>query len=105
MTQAGGLGSTGTLFSLHHTFVISGRITLGGTGLPGVTLGGLPGNPVTDAEGHFSATVPLSWTGTVTPTLRGYRFTPTARTYTDLETDQSAQDYVGTHFSVVRRHL
>jgi hypothetical protein len=63
------------------------------TGLSGVVMSGLPGNPSTDASGFYSAIVEYSWSGTVTPTLQHYSFTPSSRTYSSLSSDQSSQDY------------
>ena len=34
------------------------------------------------------------WTGTVTPALSGYTFTPVSRSYSTVAADQTAQDYV-----------
>ena len=40
------------------TFTISGA-----TGLPNVTMRGLPGNPITDADGFYTAQVEYGWSG------------------------------------------
>jgi hypothetical protein len=61
--------------------------------LDGVTMNGLPGNPVTKGGGLYSATVTSGWSGTVTPTKTGYTFSPASRTYTDVTSDQLDQDY------------
>ncbi len=37
-------------------------------------MNGLPGNPVTNASGFYTATVHYDWNGTVTPTQAGYAF-------------------------------
>src|SRR5262249_20358629 len=47
-----------------------------------------------NAAGSYSCTAPQGWTGTVTPSLRGYRFTPPSRGYSNGRPNQSAQDYV-----------
>ncbi|MDY6987280.1 MAG: cytochrome c3 family protein [Thermodesulfobacteriota bacterium] len=70
-------------------YIISGSVDT----LDGVTMSGLPGDPVTKGGGLYSATVTGGWSGTVTPTLVGYTFSPTSRTYTDLAADQLNQDY------------
>ncbi len=72
---------------------ISGTVTSGGTALPNVVMSGLPGNPVTSASGAYSSIVAYGWTGTVTPTLAGYTFIPAARSYTNVTTNQTGQDY------------
>ncbi|HUU51707.1 MAG TPA: Calx-beta domain-containing protein, partial [Candidatus Heimdallarchaeota archaeon] len=75
-----------------HT--ISGRITEGGSGLTGVTLTGLPNSPIlTDGTGFYTDTVPDGWSGTVTPGLAGYTFTPESIDYTNVTADFLDQDY------------
>lgn len=63
------------------------------TGLSGVAMNGLPGNPSTDASGFYSAIVESNWSGTVTPSKLHYSFTPPSRTYSSLTSDQLSQDY------------
>jgi hypothetical protein len=76
------------------TYAISGKVMAGVLPVPGVVLDGLPGAPVTNASGQYSATVASGWTGTVTPTLMGYAFNPPSRAYTNVETGHPNQDYV-----------
>jgi subtilisin family serine protease len=73
---------------------ISGRVTLGAAGLAGVTMTGLPGNPVTDAAGLYRAEIPPNWSGVVVPTLGGYVFTPASRTYDNVSVSMANEDYV-----------
>jgi len=80
---------TGTIL----TFVISGTITSGGSGLGGVTMNSIPGNPVTAADGSYSGAVEYGWSGTVTPTKEGYTLDPPSRTYSNVTADQVEQDY------------
>ncbi|MCP4218245.1 MAG: hypothetical protein GY765_26655 [bacterium] len=44
-----------TVLLQQHT--VSGTITSQGSALAGITLNGLPGNPLTDAPGNYSAAV------------------------------------------------
>ena len=74
------------------TYTISGSIP----GLSGVTMRGLPNNPVTDQNGYYSDTVPYGWKGTVTPVKAGYTFEPANRPYPKVTSDQSNQDYTAT---------
>lgn len=74
------------------TYTISGSIP----GLSGVTMKGLPNNPVTDENGNYSDTVPFAWRGTVTPVKAGYTFEPVNRPYPKVTSDQSNQDYTAT---------
>ena len=80
---------TGTL-----TFTISGN-----AGVNGVTMSGLPGNPVTDINGLYTAAVPHGWSGTATPTKTGYTFTPTNRSYADVNADSNSQNYTASQIT------
>jgi hypothetical protein len=68
----------------------------GTTGLAGVTMSGLTGNPVTDGSGNYTAQVADGWSGTVTPTLACYSFSPASITYTNVTSDQTGQNYTAT---------
>jgi hypothetical protein len=78
----------------------AGSVTISGTcysvrgsGLPGVLMHGLPDEPMTDANGHYSASVPSGWSGVVTPFVVGCAFTPESRPYASITTNQTGQDY------------
>lgn len=103
--NGGGCGGTGTCqvtmtsavavtatFTL-NSYTVSGEILLSGSPLESVVLSGLPGSPATNASGLYTGTVDSGWSGTVTPTLLGYTFTPTDRTYSNVTSDQLNQDY------------
>jgi Leucine-rich repeat (LRR) protein len=75
------------------TYTISGTVTSGGIALPNVVMSGLPGNSLTNSSGQYSGLVNSGWTGTVTPVLAGYTFTPTNRTYSGIIANQTGQDY------------
>ena len=81
---------------LVNTHTISGRVTVGGSGLEGVTIVGLPGNPVTDANGDYSTEVADGWTGTGTPQKEGYTFLPPFRIYNNVISDRADQNYAAT---------
>jgi type II secretory pathway component GspD/PulD (secretin) len=70
------------------TYTISGT-----TGLNGVVMKGLPGNPVTDDKGNYSVTVEYGWSGTVTPAKEGYNFEPASRKYESVAAEQPVQNY------------
>ena len=81
------------------TMTISGYVkTSGGTAISGVSIsadnGGGPGT--TDTSGFYSLAVPDGWSGTVTPGRTGYTFNPPSASYTNVTTDKTNQDYVGT---------
>jgi hypothetical protein len=71
-----------------QTLTISGK-----AGMSGVTMMGLPGNPVTDNSGSYIATVEYDWSGTVTPTKEGYSFVPDSRMYTKVVSDHANENY------------
>ncbi|MCP4346150.1 MAG: hypothetical protein GY795_11570, partial [Desulfobacterales bacterium] len=78
-------------------YAISGYIrSKTGDGVAGVTLNGLPGSPVTDAEGFFTAYTDLSWSGTVTPEKEGYLFEPQSLSYDSLSGDSAGQNFSAT---------
>jgi parallel beta-helix repeat protein len=71
----------------------------GNAGIAGATLSYTDGSPKTataDGSGNYSFTVSYSWSGTVTPSLAGYTFTPTSITYTNVLTNQTGQNYTAT---------
>lgn len=72
----------------YASLTVSGTVLLGGTGLSGVVMNGLPGNPSTNVAGYYTATVSYGWTGTVTPTLTGYIFTPEYHSYSPVTSAQ-----------------
>ena len=78
--------------------VISGRVTLEGFGISGVsvTLAGTSAikNMTTDTQGNYSFVVPAGWSGTVTPSKAGFSFTPTVHAYSDLPGSLADQDFV-----------
>jgi len=75
---------------------ISGRVRdLDGAGIQGAAMTGLPGTPVTNADGTYTASVSYGWSGVVTPARTCYNFLPVSMTYTNLTSDQSNQDYQG----------
>jgi probable HAF family extracellular repeat protein len=85
----------------YETLTISGFVlSPEDVGIPGVVLSGLPGPPVTDGSGFYSASVAYGWgcwTGQATPNLADYVFTPTSRSYNCINTSQINQNYVGNY--------
>ena len=80
---------------VHNNPAISGyvRTSGGSSGIQNVVMGGLPGDPTTDADGYYSGTVDFGWSGTVTPSKATYTFSPSNRTYANVNSDQLNQDY------------
>jgi hypothetical protein len=89
-------GNDLTFSTSASTITISGTVTAGGTALKDVILVGLPGNPVTNANGQYTAIIGSGWSGTVTPSLAGYAFVPASRTYSNIVAPQTNQDYAAT---------
>jgi len=77
-------------------YSIYGTVTLQGTGAPlgGVRMNGLPGTPYTNTDGVYAMMVPSGWSGTVTPILAGYTFTPEIRSYDNVTAMQADQNFV-----------
>lgn len=73
-------------------YTISGTVAFGGSPLAGVTLNGLPGNPMTDSAGAYSAGIAYGWSGTATPSHPYFTFTPSSATYSNVASDQTT-DY------------
>ncbi|NCO90852.1 MAG: M6 family metalloprotease domain-containing protein, partial [Armatimonadetes bacterium] len=84
---------TGTL----KTYTLSGTVThFDGGALTNVRMNGLPGNPLNQGDGTFSATVNCGSNYTITPALAGFTFAPPSRTYTIDETGNvTGADFVG----------
>ena len=72
---------------------IRGRVCLPDcTPINGVVMAGAPGNPLTNSGGYL-ASVPYDWSGTVTPTLAGYTFSPASRTYANVRSWYMDEDF------------
>jgi hypothetical protein len=102
--------TTGTFLSrpvlrMHYALpplvnLISGYVhDASGTGLSGVTLQGLHGDPVTDTNGFYSAMVWDGWSGTVTPHANNYFYDPYSIAYSNISDNIPQQHY--TAFSTV----
>ena len=61
-------------------------------------MNGLPGTPTptTDTLGQYSTTVTYGWSGTVTPALTGYTFSPAEQFYCQRGRRTSLTDYAAT---------
>jgi hypothetical protein len=98
-------GSTFTPASKTYTNLISNQnnqnytallAISGNAGAPGVTLSWTDGTAKTttaDGSGNYSFTITYNWTGTVTPSLTGYLFTPVNKAYTNVLVNQTNQNY------------
>lgn len=75
--------------------VIYGKVNAPGT-IFNYSIDGVPQTVTAQADGNYSIPVPYNWTGTVTPSLPGVIFTPASRTYSNVLSEQPAQDYIAT---------
>ena len=83
-------------------YTISGSVkTGGGVGIEGVqiTFSAGQGTTTTDSEGSYSHIVVEGWSGTANPSKTCYTFSPSSRTYTNVISNQSNQDYTGTRLT------
>jgi hypothetical protein len=84
-----------------NEFAINGNV-----GLPNVTLryqlGGITRTELSGLNGDYEFFVPENWSGTVTPTLTGYVFSPLSKTYTNVTALQADQDYTANGSLTVR---
>ncbi|NJL59629.1 MAG: hypothetical protein HC887_08275 [Desulfobacteraceae bacterium] len=53
------------------------------------------GTATTDSSGYYAKTFTSAWTGTVTPSKSGCTFSPISRSYSNVATNQSNQNYTG----------
>ncbi len=76
---------------------IAGHVLDGDSkGIDSVVLGGLPGDPMTDSTGYYSAKVDSGWSGTIIPTRSSYTFVPDSIVLVSIDSNLSNQDFVGT---------
>ena len=92
-----------TVMFTRIAYIISGTVTADGAGLEGVAMTGLPGSPVTDASGAYSAAVNYGSNITVSPTHYAYTFDPASNTYTNVTADITAQNYAATLITTSQR--
>jgi len=50
---------------------------------------------ITDTDGYYRVPVRLGWSGTITPARTDYTFSPASRTYSNVRSCQTGQDYTG----------
>jgi RHS repeat-associated protein len=84
--------------AFHTSYQVSGTVTFNGLPLPNVALAasGGPSCSSTNNAGQYSCTVPLNWSGSITPSATGYSFGPASRSYTSVSSTQTAQTFTAT---------
>jgi len=86
-------------FSQSGTWSASSQPTVtitGNAGVSGATLSYTDGTAQTvtsQPDGSYSLAVSSNWTGTVTPTHPCYSFTPASKSYSNVTSNQTAQNY------------
>ena len=78
---------------------VSALTISGDAGMEGVTLSytdGVAKTSTSDNNGNYSFTVSNGWSGSVTPSHACYTFDPASRTYSNITTNQTAQNYTPT---------
>jgi hypothetical protein len=84
--------------SLLDPVVISGRISDDqGKPMAGVPIAAGNMGIGTDPEGGYSLTVPSGWSGTITPTLGNYRFSPESISLKSVQSATPNMDFVATY--------
>jgi hypothetical protein len=86
-------------YEAYPGWIISGSVkTEADEGIGGViiTFSGVETTTTTSADGSYSHTVIEGWSGEATPDRICYSFSPSSRSYSNLASDQSNQDYTGT---------
>ena len=82
------------------TLTVNPPVTISGNaGVAGATLHYLDGTSKTataDGTGAYSFAVSYGWTGTVTPTMAGYTFSPIKRSYANAIANASAENFTAT---------
>ena len=74
-----------------NTFTISGNTGIGSTTLTWID--GTTKTSTSGSDGSYTISVPYDWSGTVTPSKPGYTFTPIQKSYSNIVSNQSNQNY------------
>lgn len=79
-----------------NTYTISGSIlNESGNSLANVLLHGLPGEVKTGINGQYTVQVEGGWSGTITPKLAGYTFTPPDIEIAGIQSNYLSRDFTG----------
>jgi len=84
---------TGNLSEENYSVNVVTYTISGSAGLPGVQMNGLPGDPISDPAGRYTATIEWGWSGSVTPMKQGYRFNPPNKMYNELAKNLTNENY------------
>jgi|GEM_PF-4150297 len=77
-------------------YILSGKVLDANSNpLANVSIGGVGQTVTTNAQGEYSIQLAQNWSGTITPSLTDYSFTPTEIVVSSLTSDQTDQDFTG----------
>jgi hypothetical protein len=83
--------------------IITAPTISGNAGVAGANLEYMDGtlkSVIANDSGDYAFTVSYNWSGTVTPSLPSYIFSPVSRDYVTIKSDQPNQDYIATTYQV-----
>jgi hypothetical protein len=86
-------------FTAITAYTISGNVGVSGATLSYTDI--TPKTVLSNSLGNYLITVPLGWTGTVTPSKSGYLFSPASKPYTNIQGNQTLQNFTPYIFSDV----
>ncbi|HNR36999.1 MAG TPA: hypothetical protein PKO36_17625, partial [Candidatus Hydrogenedentes bacterium] len=81
------------------TYDVTGRVTWNGKGLENVIFTGPLGDALSASDGSYTVPVPYDWSGNLSPMKDGFTFSPATKTYTNVTSAQSAQNYTATQLT------
>jgi len=93
------VAQTAQNYTATPSFQLNGTVLFNGAPLANVAFAATNGVSCTssNASGQYSCSAPQGWSGTVTPALNGYLFTPGTHSYSHVTANQSSQDYAATN--------
>ena len=87
------LARTASGFRVHISSAVNIYYVTGNIGVGNVTITYTGGSTKTDATGRYIFPVARGWSGTVTPSKAGVKFTPAKRSYSNVTADKLAQNF------------
>jgi M6 family metalloprotease-like protein len=92
------LAKTTSGFRVHVSSGLNIYYVTGDIGVSNVTINYTGGSTTTDSTGRYIFPVSAGWSGTVTPSKTGYTFSPANRSYSNVTSDKTAQDFAALSF-------
>jgi hypothetical protein len=93
---SGSQNFTLTVINAATGYSISGAVTLGGSGLSGVTVSTTGGTATTNTSGNYTISGLANGTYTITPTKNGYSFNPTTTSVTVNNANVANKNFTAT---------